>query len=217
MRAAYARAFIYDEFLHDPDTAEEMYKEIIEKYPNTDYAKQAQVNLGMNVTMKTREDEARDRYMAAESLWTIASEMPASKMDLVDSAYAHAFAAFDSVYNDYPQTQSGIQALYMKAIYYQMLPNMDSAVVIYRKLRDEHGQTPWGKQAVYVLNTRLTTTDDDIARLRRRTAQTVENLEKKSAKYYEELNAKPEEKKADIISKEDEILENTYNSMYDFE
>jgi hypothetical protein len=94
---------------------------------------------------------------------------------------------------------------------------MDSAVVIYRKLRDEHGQTPWGKQAVYVLNTRLTTTDDDIARLRRRTAQTVENLEKKSAKYYEELNAKPEEKKADIISKEDEILENTYNSMYDFE
>jgi hypothetical protein len=31
------------------------------------------------------------------------------------------------------------------------------------------------------------------------------------------LNAKPEEKKAEIINKEDEILENTYNSMYDFE
>jgi outer membrane protein assembly factor BamD (BamD/ComL family) len=218
MRAAYARAFIYDEFLHDPDTAEELYKEIIEKYPNTDYAKQAQVNLGMNVTMKTQEDEARDRYMAAESLWTVASEMPASKMDLVDSAYANAFAAFDSVYKEYPQTQSGIQALYMKAIYFQMTPDrMDSAVAIYRDLRDKHGTTAWGKRAAYVLNTRLTTTDDDIARLRKRTAQTIESLDKKSAKYYEELNAKPEEKKADIISKEDEILENTYNSMYDFE
>ena len=217
LRASYARAFIYDEFLHDPDTAEELYKEIIEKYPNTDYAKQAQTNLGMRVTMKTREDEARDRYMAAESLWTLASEMPASKMDQVDSAYAHAFTAFDNVYKDYPQTQSGIQALYMKAIYYQMLPKMDSAVFVYKQLRDNHGSTPWGKQAAYVLNTRLMTTDDDLARMRKRTAQAVENIDKKSAQYYEELNQKPEEKKAEIISKEDEILENTYNSMYDFE
>ena len=217
LRASYARAFVYDEFLHDPDTAEELYKEIIEKYPNTDYAKQAQSNLGMRVTMKTREDEARERYMAAESLWTVASEMPASKMELVDSAYAKAFDAFDGVYKDYPETQSGVQALYMKAIYYQMLPNMDSAVVFYRQLRDNHGSTPWGKQAAYVLNTRLTTSDSDIDKLRKRTAQNIENIDKKSARYYEELNQKPEEKKAEIISKEDEILENTYNSMYDFE
>ena len=34
----------------------------------------------------------------------------------------------------------------------------------------------------------------------------------------DEILAKiPEEKKSEIISKEDEILENTYNSMYDFE
>ena len=218
MRASYARAFIYDEFLHDPDTAEDLYKEIVEKFPNTEYAKQAQANLGMRVTMKTREDEARDRYMVAESLWTVASEIPVSKMDQVDSAYAAAFNAFDGVYKDYPQTQSGIQALYMKAIYFQMTPErIDSAVAIYRNLRDNHGQTTWGKRAAYVLNTRLTTSDDDIARLRKRTAQNIENIDKKSAKYYEELKAKPEEKKADIISKEDEILENTYNSMYDFE
>ena len=143
--------------------------------------------------------------------------MPVTKMDQVDSAYATAFFAFDSLYKDYPQTQSGIQALYMKAIYYQMLPKMDSAVFVYKQLRDNHGSTPWGKQAAYVLNTRLMTTDDDLARMRKRTAQAVENIDKKSAQYYEELNQKPEEKKAEIISKEDEILENTYNSMYDFE
>ena len=218
MRASYARAFVYDEFLHDPDTAEELYKEIIEKYPNTEYAKQAQANIGMRVTMKTREDEARDRYMEAESLWTVASEMPVSKMDLVDSAYATAFNAFDNVYKDYPQTQSGVQALYMKAIYFQMNPErLDSAVAIYRHLRDRHGQTAWGQRAAYVLNTRLTTTDDDLAKLRKRTAKAIENLEKNSARYYEDLKAKPEEKKAQIINKEDEILENTYNSMYDFE
>ena len=144
--------------------------------------------------------------------------MPVNKMELVDSAYATAFYAFDNVYKDYPQTQSGVQALYMKAVYFQMNPErLDSAAAIYRYLRDHHGQTAWGKQAAYVLNTRLTTTDDDLAKLRKRTAQTIENLDRNSARYYEELNAKPEEKKAEIISKEDEILENTYNSMYDFE
>ena len=218
MRAAYARAFIYDEFLHDPDTAEELYKEIIEKYPNTDYAKQAQTNLGMQVTVKTNEDVARDRYMAAESLWTIASEMPLNKMDLVDSAYATAFAAFDSLYREYPHTQSGAQALYMKAIYFHMNPErLDSAVMVYRELRDKYSQTPWGQRAVYLLNMRTTISDDELARLRKRTAKNIENIERKSAQYYEELNEKPEEKKAEIISKEDEILENTYNSMYNFE
>ncbi len=218
MRAAYARAFVYDEFLHDPDTAEDLYREIIEKYPNTEYAKQSQANLGMLVTMKTQEDVAHDRYLEAESLWTVASEMPVNKMDMVDSAYAAAFTAFDNLYKDFPRTQAGVQALYMKAMYFQMNPErLDSAVLIYHKLRDEYGQTPWGKRAAYVLNTRLTTTDNDIEKLRERTAKNIEKLEKKSARYYEELNAKPEEKKAEIISKEDEILENTYNSMYDFE
>jgi Skp family chaperone for outer membrane proteins len=94
---------------------------------------------------------------------------------------------------------------------------MDSAVAVYRELSRNHAHTPWGKRANYVLNTRLTTSDDEIERLRKRTAQAVENYNQKSAKYYEELNAKPEEKKAEIINKEDEILENTYNSMYDFE
>ena len=144
--------------------------------------------------------------------------MPVNKMDQVDSAYASAFNAFDNVYKDYPKTQSGVQALYMKAVYFQMNPNrLDSAVAIYRYILDKHGQTPWGKRAAYLLNMRNAMSDDDLARLRKRTAQNIENLEKKSAKYYEELNAKPEEKKAEVISKEDEILENTYNSMYDFE
>lgn len=218
LRATYAKAFIYDEFMHDPDSAEELYKEIIEKYPNTEYAKQAQANLGMRVTLKTREDEAKERYLAAESLWTIASEMPLDQMDLVDSAYARAFVQFDSLYQEYPETQPGIQALYMKAIYFQMNPErVDSAKATYKTLRDMHGQTPWGKQAAKMLNTRLTITDDDLNRLRKRLKSSEEHINRLSNKYKEELNKKPEEKKAEVKSKEDEVLENTYNSMYDFE
>ena len=218
LRATYAKAFIYDEYMHDPDAAEEIYKEIIEKYPDTEYAKQAQANLGMRVTLKTNEDLAKEKYMEAESLWTVASEMPLDQMDLVDSAYLLAFTRFDSLYQEFPETQAGIQALYMKAVYFQMNPErVDSAMAIYRTLRDKHGQTPWGKQASKMTNTRLTLTDQDLERLRKRVKSSEEHINKLSAQYYEDLSRPPEEKQAEVKSKEDEILENTYNSMYDFE
>ena len=218
LRAIYAKAFIYDEFMHDPDAAEEIYKEIIEKYPDTEYAKQAQQNLGMRVTLKTNEDIAKEKYMEAESLWTIAAEMPLDQMDLVDSAYARAFMQFDSLYQQYPETQAGIQALYMKAVYFQMNPErIDSTFKTYKELRDKHGQTPWGKQAAMLMSNRLTLTDKDLERLRKRVKSSEAHVDKLSAQYYESLNKAPEEKKAEVKSQEDEILENTYNSMYDFE
>ena len=218
LRATYARAFIYDEFKHDPDSAEALYKEIIEKYPGTDYAKQAQVNLGMRVTVQTEEDQAKSRYLHAESLWTAATEVPVDQMELVDSAFLAALNAFDSVYQEYPKTQSGIQALYMKAVYFTMTPDRkDSAVAIYRQLQRDHGSTPWGKESARILNTRISLSDDDLKRLRRRVDQSIEHIDRLSKQYYESLSKKPEEKKAEVKSKEDEVLENTYNSMYDFE
>ena len=218
LRATYAKAFILDEFKHDPDAAEEIYKEIIEKYPDTEYAKQAQVNLGMRVTLKTKEDLAKERYLVAESLWTVAAETPANQMEQVDSAYARAFVSFDSLYQEYPNTEAGAQALYMKAMYFQMNPErIDSTMLIYKTLREKYGQTPWGKQAGKMMNTRLTTTDDDLNRLRKRVQASLDHIDKLSAQYYESLNQKPEEKKAEVKSQEDEILENSYNSMYDFE
>ena len=176
------------------------------------------MNLGMKVTAKTPDDEAREMYMRAESLWTTASEMPLDKMDLVDSAYANAFYVFDSLYQQYPGTEAGIQALYMKAVYFQMNPERhDSAAAVYRMLRDKHGRTPWGQYAVKVLNNRGNNSEMEIERLRKRVKQSLEHIDKLSTQYYESLNKKPEEKQAEVKSKEDEVLENTYNSMYDFE
>ena len=67
------------------------------------------------------------------------------------------------------------------------------------------------------MNTRLTITDQDLERLRKRVKSSEEHVNRLSAQYYENLNKAPEEKQAEVKSQEDEILENTYNSMYDFE
>ena len=68
-----------------------------------------------------------------------------------------------------------------------------------------------------MMNTRLTITDQDLERLRKRVKSSETHVNKLSAQYYENLNKAPEEKQAEVKSQEDEILENTYNSMYDFE
>jgi tetratricopeptide (TPR) repeat protein len=44
MRAAYARAFIQEEFKHSKPTGDSLYQFVLEKFPNTDYAKQAERN-----------------------------------------------------------------------------------------------------------------------------------------------------------------------------
>lgn len=219
MRATYARAFIYDEFKQDPDRAEELYKEIIAKYPHSEYAKQAQVNLGAKVTVKTPEDEAHELYLEAESLWVAAREVPLDSMGLVDSAYARALAAYDSVYRTFPLTTAGIQALYMKGIIWEMSPDTkDSAASAFRKLRNEYRETPWGKDAEKRLQTRLSITDESLARLRKRVEQNAAYVDKLSAQYYEGLSAAENKKSGpDIKTSEDEVLENSYNSMYDFE
>lgn len=219
LRALYARAFIFDEFKNEPDKAEAQYKEIIEKYPNTDYAKQAQVNLGMKVTAKTNEDYAYERFLKAESLWFAAEAVPLEKIAEVDSAYQRAVMAYDSVYNDYPETQSGIQALFVKGVFYQMYPNKkDSAAFIFKKIRSEYGQTPWGKEADRRLQTRISITDDELKKMRKRIQQNEEHLDRLSKQYYESLQPKKKTNATEEVkTREEEILENTYNSMYDFE
>ncbi|MCK9182680.1 MAG: tetratricopeptide repeat protein [Fibrobacteraceae bacterium] len=220
MRATYARAFIYDEFKRDPDKAEQLYKEIIAKYPNSDYAKQAQVNLGVKVTVKTREDDAHDKFLSAESLWIAASDVPLDSMGLVDSAYVKALAAYDSVYLAYPDTKAGVQALYMKAMIFSMDPSrLDSASAVLKLLRSNYGSTPWGRDADLRLQTRLSISDDDLNRLRKRVDQNTAYVDKLSKQYEESLEANDKKKdgKPDIKSSEDEVLENSYNSMYDFE
>lgn len=219
MRASYARAFIYDEFKQDEDKAEELYKEIIAKYPKTEYAKQAQVNLGVRVTVKTPEDDAHDLFLVAESLLVAAQAVPLDQMDSVDSAFARTLAAYDTVYKSYPETQAGIQALYMKAIIWEMTPaTKDSAAITFKKLRNDYRNTPWGRDAEARLQTRTSITDESLSRLRKRVEQNNAYVEKLSKQYYDGLaEAENKKKGPDIQVEENEELENSYNSMYDFE
>lgn len=66
LKSLYARAWILRFIKKDTIPADSIFKSIIEKYPATYAAKKSQQNLGIPITIKTREDSARVKFLAAE-------------------------------------------------------------------------------------------------------------------------------------------------------
>jgi len=217
VRATYTRAFIYDEFKKDTAKAYPLYRAIIEKYPQTDYAKQAQANMGLQVSLKTMEDLAHEAFLKAEETLVYAKKIPQEKIEETDMAYKTAITLYDSVAIKFPETQFALQAMYVKAyILAEEIGNLDSAKVILSKLSKEHYRTPWGRSASEKLKGRLAIDANDIERLQNRVKEFEVSVKEQSETYYleseKQKNAPPPPPKP----VDDEVLLNDYNTLYDF-
>ena len=216
-RAAYARAFIYDEFKQDSLKADSLYRDLIARYPHSPYARQAQENLGLKVTVQTREDEAHGAFLKAESLWVAVQAIPSEDIAATDAAWPGVIAAYDSVYQLYPETNEGVHALYAKALLLENeLREIDSAKVAYVRLREKHSQTAWGKAADAKLSGRVSISDQELEQSRKRVKMLEESTEKMRKRYQEEAEKQKQLqiKKPDA---DDEELQDDYNSLYDFQ
>lgn len=219
-RAHYARAFIFDEFKSDTLKADSLYRDIIQRFPGSTFAKQAQANLGLRVTVKTWEDQAHDAFLRAESLWFAIDSISADSIALIDSAFANCMRAYDSVSIRYPKTDYAAKALFAKAwIYENQQGQMDSAKVVYDQVRSNYGNTPWGMAAIEKFQPRLKITDQDLDRLRRRVQNNQESGDRLRKQYEEDMKKAQEadRKKKQAEPNVDEVLENDYNSLYDFQ
>ncbi|MDR0516528.1 MAG: tetratricopeptide repeat protein [Fibromonadaceae bacterium] len=217
VRAAYTRGFIYDEFKKDTSKAYPIYRSIIENYPQTDYAKQAQSNMGLQVSLKTIEDLARDAFLEAEQSWLVAQKIPDENFEGIDLAYQNAIALYDSVISKYPQTQTYIQAMFAKAcILADELGDTKTAQEIFGKIGREHYKTPWGKAATAKIAGKMQTTSVDVERLRKRVEQSEISIKQQSDNYWQEVKNKKNEPPPPPKVADDEILRNDYNTLYDF-
>lgn len=216
-RAAYARAFIFDEFKHDTLTADSLYRDLIARFPTSPFARQAQENLGIKVTVQTRADLAHSAFLRAESSWVAVQTIPVENIAEVDAAYARVLANYDSVFVLYPETSEGVHALYAKA---QLLENeigdTEGARTAYALLRDRHRNTPWGMAAEAKLSGRLAITDQELEQLRKRVKLLEESTDKMSKRYSDEAQ-KQQELQIKKPDEDDEELQNDYNSLYDFQ
>jgi outer membrane protein assembly factor BamD (BamD/ComL family) len=216
-RAAYTRAFIYDEFKQDTANSYPLYRAIIENYPQTDYAKQAQTNMGLQVSAKTREDLAHEAFLKAEETWFNAKKIPQENIEETDIAYQTAIALYDSVIIEFPETQFALQAMYVKArILADEIGSIDSARIILTKLNKEHFRTPWGRSASEKLRGQLAIDANDIERLRNRVEALEISVKEQSENYYIESEKKQKEPPPPPKPVDDEVLLNDYNTLYDF-
>jgi outer membrane protein assembly factor BamD (BamD/ComL family) len=216
-RAAYTRAFIYDEFKSDTINAYPLYRKIIENFPQTNYAKQAQANMGMQVSLKTREDLARDAFLKAEETWLNAQKIPVENIEEIDLAYQKAIALYDSVIADFPKSEAAIQAIYAKAsIFADEIGDLDSANALFIHLAREYNGTIWGKVAIEKLKGKFSIDESELGRLRARVENLKVSVKQQSENYWKEVEKKQNEPPPPPKVADDEVLRNDYNTLYDF-
>lgn len=144
VRAAYARAFIQDEFKSAKPVSDSLYQYVLQKYPNTEYAKQAERNLGLKPSVQTREDLAHKAFLDAEAARFGGGDLRGS----VIPAYA-------KVVRDYPDTREAAKAQFAIAMLHEqrihgeekIAGSLDSAVAAYQSIRERYASTPQGKAA----------------------------------------------------------------------
>lgn len=145
MRAAYARAFIQEEFKENKAVGDSLYRYVLEKYPNTEYARQAERNLGLKPTVETREDKAHRLFLEAE----------AARFEGRDPA-GEVIPAYARVVSEYGETRAAAKAEFVVAMLYERLAGgeeplpggRDSAIMAYEVLRSRYPRTPQGEVAI---------------------------------------------------------------------
>jgi tetratricopeptide (TPR) repeat protein len=216
-RATYTRAFIYDEFKRDTSKAYPLYRKLIENFPQLSYAKQAQANMGLQITVKTKDDLAHDVFLKAEEAWLNAQNTPVENIKEVDLAYQNAIALYDSIIIRFPQTQIALQAMYAKAcIFLDDIGNTDSARVIFTELGNKHYLTPWGRVARDKIRGKLLINENELYYLRKGFEHTKISIQEQSDKYWQDMEKKQSEPPPPPKIAEDEVLLNDYNTLYDF-
>lgn len=139
MRAAYARAFIREEFKKEKPTGDSLYRYVMEKYPNTEYAKQAEKNIGLKPTVETDEDKAHKLFLEAEAA------------RFGGTGLAAVVPAYRKVVEQFPKTREAAKAQFVIAMLFndaafgeEKVPGaLDSAKTAFVALRDRYPHSPY--------------------------------------------------------------------------
>lgn len=212
-QASYAQAYIYDEYKKDKSKADSIYQYVIENYPNSEYAKQSQVILGLPVTVKTSENFAYEAFVVAENVFDSISNVSVDSIALIDSLYGAALTKYDSVHVLYPGTEYAAKALYAKAwIFEEHEASAEKARFEYEILAKEYPRTIYGQKAKEKLDPKMKYNSKQL----KDTRNLIEK-QKALAKQKEET-AKKAKKKVPKEIKEDkqEVLSDDYEDLYDF-
>ncbi len=214
LRALYTRAYLLETAKADTSKAQEIYHQIIEQHPQTEYARQSRRNLGMQVNWQSQEDIAQTEYAQVESLYYSLDSLAFSQPVQYDSLFPLVLIRFDSLAHKWEGTSVAPQSLFFKAwIYEYEVGNLDSARAIYAQVQERYPESPWGIQSIEKLTAQINEHEQESPDITVE-KKTLIDMEKANAvriKRREEWNKKLEAQKPNA----EELLWD-YNKMYDF-
>lgn len=142
-RANYARAYIQEEYRQDKVKADSLYRLVMERYPGTPFAQQAERNLGLKPTVQTTEDSAHALFLMAE-------KARFGGGDLI----AEVIPAYSQVVAQHPNSDAAAKAQFVIAMLYEGWPdglatsrNLDSAKSAYVYLKENFPQSEFAPLA----------------------------------------------------------------------
>jgi outer membrane protein assembly factor BamD (BamD/ComL family) len=143
LRAAYARAYIQDEYKQNQSKADSLYRLILQRHPATVFAQQAERNLGLKPTVQTPEDSAHTTFLEAEKLRFSGGDLT-----------SQVVPAYTQVVERYPHSQAAAKAQFVIAMLYEgsvegqeSARNLDSAKVAHGRIRDDYPKSPFAPLA----------------------------------------------------------------------
>jgi hypothetical protein len=137
-RAFYALAWLETETYHNKSRSDSLYRALMTRYPGTEWAKQAEKNLGLPPTVQTPDDKAHALFLEAEKR-RLANE----------NLKTRVVPAYQVVGNDYPQSRDAAKALYAVAFSLEQAAlvksdttQLDTVKAAYAVIRDRYPGTP---------------------------------------------------------------------------
>jgi tetratricopeptide (TPR) repeat protein len=191
MKSLYARAWLLRFVKEDTVTADSIYNAIIARYPATLLAKKSQQDLGVSVTIKTREDSATLAFIDAERLY------------FDDKNPVAAVNQFYKVAKKYADIEEiGVNSIYAAAWMCDNVLNKNKkAFMLYKKLCDDY---PESELCINEAKPRIKIVEDTLKILKAQEKQKKPIKQKKKKKT---VTKKTGDKDTSTVDTEEDLLE----------
>ncbi len=133
-KAISAAAMVARDQMNDTLKADSLFKLLISRFPATELAKDAQKQLGVKVTIKTRQDSAYEEFCRAEDLLYKKGDVKG------------AVQIYYSIYRNYPDLPIAPKSLYVAALLTdEKLEKNRTAKMLYEKICEKYAESEYCK------------------------------------------------------------------------
>lgn len=202
-RAFSAAAFVARDELKDTLKSDSLFKLLVSRFPSSELAKDAQKQLGVKVTIKTRQDSAYDAFRRAEDLFYKNGDVKG------------AVQAYYNVYRKYPDLPIAPKSLFVAAwLSDDKLEKNKTAKMLYERICEKYPESEYCKQQA---EQKIQVVEDTLKALEARRKNEDKFQKRSKAQKNKAVKDSLEQKQPDVLIGKEKMEDNDSLSMDDAE